>query len=81
MEGPRPGGTAFTITVSPVPGKYALGRVVREGLPTSYPNGKVFNRKYLIRSGELRFVSYFPGLCRLSNILLNDTDILIIQAR
>jgi len=24
MEGPHPGGTAFRITVSPVPGKYAL---------------------------------------------------------
>ena len=24
MEGPHPGGTAFLITVSPVPGKYAL---------------------------------------------------------
>jgi len=23
MEGPHPGGTAFRITVSPVPGKYA----------------------------------------------------------
>ncbi|GBP88759.1 hypothetical protein EVAR_17867_1 [Eumeta japonica] len=29
MEGPRPGGTAFVITVSPTPGKYARGAAAR----------------------------------------------------